>query len=275
MKLVSWNMQRGRGRPVGQVMADLRRLADFDILCLQEVSSGYTDLPGLTGEDQFAQVAAQLPGFAAVPHIVSDTLGASASRKLFGNMILSRYPVLQARRHCLPWPLDAAVTSMQRGALEASLQTPLGLITVCTTHLEYFSAIQRAAQVERLRDLQRDNALYAAASHPDGGNGPFRSIARSEQALLAGDFNFTPGSSEYQRLLAPFEQGVASYCDTWALQHPGMPNEPSVGLHDRDGTPFTFDYIFATATLRGQIRDLRVLPEPLGSDHQPLLLELA
>ena len=40
-----------------------RAFADFDVLCLQEVAANFSTLKGSQGEDQFALLAALLPGF--------------------------------------------------------------------------------------------------------------------------------------------------------------------------------------------------------------------
>jgi len=83
--LITWNIQWGRGCD-GSV--DLRRIADtaratadFDVLCLQEVARNYPDLPGSTGEDQFALLGGLLPGFAAAEGIAVDVLGAGGRRR--------------------------------------------------------------------------------------------------------------------------------------------------------------------------------------------------
>ena len=69
MKLITWNVQwcRGVDRPVDPG-AHRRRgasaLADFDVLCLQEIADNFPAplLAGSDGEDQFALLAALLPG---------------------------------------------------------------------------------------------------------------------------------------------------------------------------------------------------------------------
>ena len=279
MKLISWNIQRGRGLhntcSIARVVADLRRMSDFDVLCLQEVSSGYTDLPGSDGGNQFMQLARLLPGYTPLAGVATDTIGEGDGRLLFGNMIFSRYPVTQVLRHALPWPVDAAVMSMQRSAIEATLRTPQGLLRVTTAHLEYFSLLQRAAQVERLRELHRDASLHASTMRPgDEGHGPFRTVERAMPALLTGDFNFLPDSQEYLRLQSPYEDGVPGLRDAWRERHSGLAHAPSVCLHDEGTMPFTFDFIFASADLAPRIRDVRVMPSNFGPDHQPLLLEL-
>ena len=279
MKLISWNIQRGRGLhntcSIARVVADLRHMADFDVLCLQEVASGYTDLPGADGGNQFMQLARLLHGYTPLAGVATDTMGEGDGRLLFGNMIFSRYPVVQVLRHALPWPADPAVMSMQRSAIEATLDTPRGLLRVSTAQLEYFSRLHRAAQVERWRELHRDASLHARAARPgDVDNGPFCAVPRALPALLAGDFNFLPDSSEYRRLQMPFEDGVPAYRDAWRVRHPGLPHAPSACVHDASAIPFTCDFIFASADLATRVREVRVMPGNFGPDHQPLLIEL-
>src|SRR5688572_30700553 len=170
MQLITWNIQWGRGADgrvdLDRIVAHARRFADFDVLCLQEVSAGYPELPGCDGSDQFQALAARLPGFSAIDGAATDAPHPSGARRRFGNLLLTRLPVRQVFRHLLPWPSDPAVKSMQRGALEVTLQAAFGLVRVTTTHLEYYSPLQRAAQVERLRELHQEAAAQALAARP-------------------------------------------------------------------------------------------------------------
>lgn len=255
MNLMTWNIQRGRtpsgACSIAHTAEALRGVADADVICLQEVSSGYTDMPGCDGADQFAQLALAFAGHVPVVGLACDTAGeGDGPRRRFGNMILSRYPVLQVLRHALPWPLDAAVMSMQRIALEATLDTPLGLIRVTTSHLEYFSRLQRNAQVQR---------------------------PRARAAVLAGDFNFLPGSWEYHCLQTPFDDGTPAYADAWPLRHPGQAHAPTVCLHDHPGPPadpFTCDFLFVSEDLAPRVDALEVAADDFGPDHQPVLMRL-
>ena len=283
MKLITWNIQWGRGADgrvdLRRIVADARRMADFDVLCLQEVSAGYPQLAGSDGADQFAALAAGLPGFTAVAGPATDAPGAGGGRCLFGNMILSRLPVLQVFRHLLPWPLDPGIKSMQRMALETTLATPFGALRVTTTHLEYYSARQRAAQVERLRALHREAVAQSRAARPgDAAYGPFEPLPRGAAAVLCGDCNFRPGSADHARLLAPFDDdGTPPYLDAWVLAHPDQRHAPTVGLHDKaqwPQPPFTFDFVCVSADLAPRVRALEVDALSAASDHQPVLLEL-
>ncbi len=264
MRLITWNIQRGRtldGRcDLEAVVRTLSGLGEAEVLCLQEVSSGHDDLPGLRGENQFLTLTRLLPGWTPVAGVCADTGGAGPRRR-FGSMIFSRHPVLQATRHALPWPADPGVMSMQRGMLEVTLATPLGLLRVATTHLEYFSLVQRLAQVERLRQLQQEaHARHPGAASPS--NGPFRAPPRPAAAILAGDFNFLPMSPEYQRLCQPFEDGTPAWRDAWTQAHGHCARAPG------------FDFVFICPTLAERVAGVRAAAHTLGSDHQPLLLDL-
>ncbi len=279
MKLITWNIQRGRGPDnqcsIDRVVADLKRIGPPDILCLQEVSAGYSDLAGLDAENQFISLTRLLPGYTPIAGITTDTLGPAGTRRIFGSMIFSRYPVHQVIRHALPWPADPEVMSMQRGMLEATVDSPCGLIRVATTHLEYFSLNQRMSQVQRLRELQRDAATQSRQQRPGTeAHGPFASVPRGGPALLTGDFNFLPDSLEHQRLQATFADATPAWCDAWKLVHGTLPHAPTVGLRDPDGTPFTFDFVFACQRLAERVYDLQVVSEVAGGDHQPMVLSM-
>jgi len=79
MKLITWNIQWGRGADsrvdLARIVAHARRLADFDVLCLQEVSAGDDRLPGGDGGDHFQRLAALLPDHELVTGVATDTPG--------------------------------------------------------------------------------------------------------------------------------------------------------------------------------------------------------
>ena len=282
MKLVTWNIQWGRGADgrvdLDRIVAHARRFADFDVLCLQEVSAGYPELAGCDGSDQFAGIAARMPGYEALAGVATDAPHPAGGRRRFGEMILSRRPVAAVFRHLLPWPNDPAVPSMQRVALEATVLTPAGPWRVTTTHLEYYSPLQRAAQVEALRDLHREATAHALAARPGtASDGPFDRVTRGAPSVLCGDFNFKPDAVEHARMLSPIDSHTPPYRDAWELLHPGAPHSPTVGVHDQvqwPGPPFTWDYVFVSDDLASRVRRLQVDVASDASDHQPVLLEI-
>jgi len=277
-KIVTWNIQSARshdgGTDIEHAIATLARFSDADILCLQEVADGFPARDGSPGIDQFAAFATALPGYHANTALALDVAGPDSTRRRLGCMTLSRYPVVQALRHSLPWASDPAVPSMPRIALELTLDTPSGLLRVVNAHLEYFSEIQRLAQAEQLRALQREASLHARA--PRAGldkDGPFAAIPRALDAVLVGDFNMLPGSPTWHALQQSFDDAATeAWHDAWQLAHPAQAHAPTVGL--RTTEPFTFDYAFVSAGLAPRVRGVHVDGTVTGSDHQPLLLEL-
>jgi len=281
MKLITWNIQwcrgcDGRVNPA-RVVAAAREMADFDVLCLQEVACNYPDLPGTLGENQYETLASLLADHTVVKGVATDAFSPEGDRREFGNAIVTRLPVLQVFRHMLPWPADPSVPSMQRSALEVVLELPSGPLRVTTTHLEYYSAVQRAAQVERLRDLQTEASGHAAAPPRPGKDGPMRPLPRPASGILTADFNFRPEDALHARLQAPLSPGAPTYRDAWKIRRPGDPHPPTLGVHDKEqwpGPAFACDFIFVTEDLAGRVEDVVVNATTEVSDHQPVLLVL-
>src|SRR5262245_17715233 len=183
MQLITWNVQWTRGADgvvdPGRIIRVCRELGDADLLCFQEVGRGFPGLAGSHGSDLFAALAAEVPGWTAVEGIAVDTVGPGGTRRQFGQLILTRRTVLQVFRQLLPWPADPKVPTMQRAALEVVVAGARGPLRVTTAHLEYYSAGQRAAQVQRLRDLQAEAASHADdPPFPAKTGGPFETRPR-------------------------------------------------------------------------------------------------
>src|ERR1700693_1879384 len=232
MKLITWNVQWCRGCDgrvdPARIARVAREMADFDVLCLQEVASNFPDLAGSSGENQYEALAELFPRYSVVKGVATDVLAPRGERREFGNAIVTRLPVLQVFRRLLPWPADPSVTSMQRAAVEAVLESPFGPLRVTTTHLEYYSAKQRAAQVEALRELQSEAAGHAAAPVP-AKEGPFRTMPRPASAILTADFNFPPADAPHRPLPSSPPPGVPAYRDAWQVRHPGKAHAPTIG----------------------------------------------
>lgn len=278
MKLITWNIQFGVGidgrNDLPRIVAEARRIADFDVLCLQEVADNFPELKDSRGEDQFAELAHLLPGFTAVEGIGVDVPGPDGRRKRFGNLLLSRLPVGQVLRHALPWEADAA-KSMPRVLIEAVVTAPFGPLRVMTTHLEYYSPRLRSAQVEGIRDAHRQ-ASARAVQPPLAADGTFRPWPASRSAILTADFNMRTTDPAYARLTAPFDGGALPLVDTWALRHPGVPHPHSFCIYDqRYEQPHCCDFILVTEDLAPRVRNVFYETSTQASDHQPVLIELA
>jgi endonuclease/exonuclease/phosphatase family metal-dependent hydrolase len=193
-------------------------------------------------------------------------------------MILSRLPVVQVFPHLLPWPVDLQHASMQRGLLEAVIEVPFGAARILTTHLEYYSAQQRTAQVERIRLIHAEAAKRALHEPPAAkSDGPFRPMQRAASAILTGDFNFKPEDPLHARVADRFEEAVPALCDAWEVRHPGRAHPVSLGLFDREQWPdggYCSDFVYVTEDLRAMVADVVVDQATDASDHQPVILTL-
>jgi endonuclease/exonuclease/phosphatase family metal-dependent hydrolase len=285
MKLITWNVQWCRGVDLrvdpARIVEEARRLADFDVLCLQEIADNYPEprLGGSIGEDQFALLAKLLPGYTPVPGVAVDQPGDDGRRRRFGNMVLSRLPVRQVYRHLLPYPCDPGVPGMPRIAVEAVVAAAFGDVRVITTHLEYYSAKQRMAQVEALRTIYADGHAYARDGRitlNDGG--PFQTFVRPRATVITGDCNFEPDSAEHRRMLAPFDDATPQLRDAWQVVHPGVAHPSTFKIYqkERPADPeLHCDFIFVGDDLRPRVQAIRVDRETQAADHQPVIVTFA
>ena len=108
-----------------------------DILCVQEV---HQRLP----QSRFVDQPGRLQKALGLPVVFQANLRLGIGS--YGLALVSRYPVNTVQNHLLP------STREQRGVLEVSLTTPLGLLTVFCTHWGLNGA-ERERQGARLADL--------------------------------------------------------------------------------------------------------------------------
>jgi endonuclease/exonuclease/phosphatase family metal-dependent hydrolase len=271
VKLLSWNIQWCRGADgrvePERIAREARALGGPDVCCFQEVAANFGGLAGSAGEDQPEILAGLFPGYSAHFATAVDVPDGAGGRRRFGNMILSRLPVRQIFRHSLPWPADAGVPNMPRVAVEAVIEAPWGLVGVTTTHLEFFSSKQRAAQVERLCELQAEREAHARAA-PRYKEGPFEPMQRPSSSILCGDFNMKPDNAQMARLREIWR-------DAWSTAHPDQPHPPSFGLYDREfvKAPYCCDFVLVTPDLAPRIAAVTVDQQTQASDHQPVAVE--
>lgn len=265
--ILTWNIQNGKGCDGAMDLARIARVAramgEADVLCFQEISRN--DPAIAAGADQVAQLEALFPGYAAV-------FGPALARneRQYGNLVLTRLPLLQVFNHLLPHPAAGDVKHMQRQAIEAVVRTPAGPLRVVTTHLEYYSAAHRAAQIERLRALQAE-VQSNEAQPPKPAASPYDLVPRPTALVLCGDLNFLPEDDEYGHLFQP------PLADAWRQAKQYEKHPPTTGQHDRVQWPMgghCRDYFAVTADVAGRIRSLEIDLATDASDHQPLRLEL-
>jgi endonuclease/exonuclease/phosphatase family metal-dependent hydrolase len=282
MELISWNIQWGRGADgrvdLARQVDTLRAMADADVLCLQEVTRGFGELRGEPGDDQVSELTALLPGYHLLYAPAVDRRGRTGALKQFGNLIATRLPVREVFRHALPWPADPQVASMPRVALEATVEAGTERLRVICTHLEYYSASQRAAQADALRDWHVQACGHSQRpGRSEKWPGPFTPEPRPCEAILCGDFNSKPDDIAYRRMLEPFDDTTPGWRDAWLHVHPGQPHAPTCALYDKEQwpePPFACDFMLVTENLATRIRRCEVNADTDASDHQPILLSL-
>lgn len=281
LSILIWNIQCGRGVD-GRV--DLMRtadviteMADADLLCLQEVARFDPELDDGEGVDQAAVLASRFPDHQPLFGAALDRFHPQAPvRRQFGNLILSRLPVIQVFSHLLPQPApDEPCRHMPRQALEVVIAAGDGPLRITTTHLEFHSASQRLAQAARLRELQYEvcaNLGYAAHATEAG---PYAAVPRPARSILCGDFNSTPDDAVYQKLTSAMHGRANQLHDAWRLIYGNTPHAPTTGVYDHrqwpEG-PHCRDYFFVSEELSEVVDELRVQAETDASDHQPVLL---
>ena len=278
MKLVTWNTQwccgiDGVVSPQ-RIVDGARALADFDVLCLQEIAVNYPRLAGNAGHDQPAQLAALLPGFEVFfAPAVDEWEG--GERRRFGNLIATRLPVAQVEHHMLPYPADAGVRSMPRVCATVTVVDPhLGPVRVMTTHLEYYSKTQRMAQARALRELNAQASAHASAPpQPSSDGSPFQSKVHTAAAIVCGDFNFEAHDPEYAFMTGATPQGALRDC--WRILHGEAPHAPTFRLFDRryGPDPVACDFVFVSDALAPRVKHLAIDSDTQVSDHQPVMVE--
>ncbi len=285
MKLVTWNTQWCRGLDdvvdVARIVDGARAMADFDVLCLQEIAQGFDTLPGQPG-NQPAQLQALLPGYQIFFGAAVDEFTADGKRQRFGNLIATRLPVLQVQHHALPWPADAGVHSMPRMCSMVTVRdAALGPVRVMTTHLEYYSKVQRMAQARALRQLHIDACAQAAAPPlPDDSSSPFQTKTHTPHAILCGDFNMAASEPDCAVMQAPFllagDAARHTLHDAWPLVHGAALHAPTFRLFDRTygPEPVACDFVLVSEGLASRVRRIEVDSVTRASDHQPVVVEL-
>jgi endonuclease/exonuclease/phosphatase family metal-dependent hydrolase len=101
-RLLSWNVQWCRGVDgsvdPARIAREAKRLADPEVVCLQEVARGFTaSLPGSRGEDLVAVLAREFAGYAYAFAWGVEVPDAHprGGRSRFGNLTLPRLTALR------------------------------------------------------------------------------------------------------------------------------------------------------------------------------------
>lgn len=294
MRIISYNIQFGMGRDgridIGRIIDQIR---GGDIIALQEVDVNWDRSGNI---DQCAMIATALPEHyyvygANVDILKSQRIDAGRvdnRRRQFGNAIFSRYPILTSRNHLYPKFGASNAHAIQRGALEATIATPLGLIRFYSTHLCHLSSEERRKQIQQLLEIHRGAPFEGPVESGEFSKNGWNEVKLPEpplDAVFLGDFNLTFDSPEYELLVGPRSEtpnqnapirlaGFGHLVDAWVAAGNAEDAGVSLPLPGRPGAGLRIDYALLTRSLAGYVKSATIDPEADASDHQPLIVEL-
>ena len=301
MKIVTYNIQFGLGK---DVRFDLERVAGevegADIIALQEVER-YWERSG--NVDQVAELGKILDRYYWAYGPYFDVDGSEPQpdgtiknvRRQFGNMILSKTPILSTRLFPLPKSALRQRHNMVVGVFEGvvKLQSD-GALRIYNAHLGARSQHDRVIQINSIRDTIRRapaeggawtgyhaHALWEHHAHTlweeDASPPPM-----PESFVLLGDFNLEAKDPEYDHLVGPKDgdhgrlSSAEEFIDTWV----------AAGHHEDDGRTYCadpaaskagdvrIDYAFVDQSMEKRVLGAWIDGAAQGSDHQPYWLDL-
>jgi endonuclease/exonuclease/phosphatase family metal-dependent hydrolase len=193
MRLGTFNLMNGRSLADGLVDADRVHAAiaglDTDVLGLQEVDrgqhrSGHADLTRIAADALGASEALFVPAVVGTPgegFRVATDADQDGVDPHYGVALVSRYPVVEWRVTRLPAaPLRSPILAGRgvmllddepRVLIAAVLETPIGRVTVATTHLSFVPGwnVRQLQLVRRaLRAMPAPRVLLADLNLPGG-----------------------------------------------------------------------------------------------------------
>lgn len=231
VRVLSYNIHHGEGQ---DFIVDLERIArvinsvEPDLVALQEVDANVR-------RSKLLDEPAELARLTNMQFVFGHNIPYQGG--LYGNAVLSRWPIVSSENHPLPTCYDGE----QRGVLKVAIQPPgtTQPVLLFATHFDY-----RRWSPERLLSARRINDLVAAR-----GDVP---------ALLVGDLNDTPSSRTLYELSKQWQR--ANRCVA--------PTYPAHGPYKQ------IDYVMLHPRNAWHVVETRVLDERIASDHRPFLAVL-
>lgn len=155
----------------------------------------------------------------------------------YGNALLTRLPIVEQKNVHLPSHYEGE----QRGCLVVDLALPedSGTVRVLATHLDY-----RPDDGERLASAKLIDEVVA--EHPD------------RPTILMGDLNALPDSTTLERLDRSWTRTTVEPLPTYPSREPTR----------------QIDYILVRPEGNWRVVEIRVIDEPIASDHRPIFAVL-
>ena len=279
MEVVSYNIQFGRGL---DRVNDLKRICDSikgaDIICLQEVEVGWQRSGDV---DQHKAISALLAEYYTVfgssfdvDNSVKNDQGIVVNRRRqHGDMILCRWPVLSSRTFNLTKTHHADKFNMQMGFVESVIKINNRTLRVYNCHLGYLQAEERLDQMKQLVKAYHQSPLqHGAWSGKSNINDDDWSDGREkpempDSAIVCGDFNCPPDSTEYRYLIDNSDLN-----DCWSVSDPDNIDTSTLrhGITEDIKISGKIDHIFVSDDLVNRVQRVAVDHEADGSDHKPV-----
>jgi endonuclease/exonuclease/phosphatase family metal-dependent hydrolase len=286
MKFASFNVQYGVGldgkfdpeRIVGAVRG-------ADVVAMQEVTR---NLPRNSHADLPEIFSALMPDYYHVFGAGTVAEGGSGIVEgrmhmrftEFGNMVLSRYPILATRNLLLPRSRTYDRLNIQRSALECLIAAPTGPVRAYSVHLDHRNPAERIAQIEFLKDCLSNYARDGGAV-TGGVEFGFPDLPHTDDYVVMGDFNMMPEQPEYVAMVGPkdlyYGRTASAAFPTDALDALGK-RMPADYTWEEPGHPQIrqyLDYCFVSGTLVPRLKDGWVDEGCIASDHKPVWVEIA
>ena len=277
-RIVSFNIQYSLGADgrydLGRAV---RAIADADVICLQEVERNWRR----TGmADQPRELQQLLPdrftAYGAVLDVDASSVEADGTvtnrRRQFGQMTLSRWPVLSARVLHLPKIDTGDAPNSWAGALETVIAGPDGPMRVLNVHLTDITETNRMTQVwslvQQLAIAPAEGGAWngTAADPAEADHWQFDDAAppMPHAAVVLGDFNDVPHSAVVDVM------SRAGYRDTWSPDTATGPEWVTFKTNPAQGTyeDMRIDYVFVNDAF--DVMDATIDEECDASDHQPV-----
>ncbi len=293
MKIVTYNIQFGLGKD-GRF--DLERIASevnsADIIALQEVErhwkrSDNVDQPAQLGNILNKYYWIYGPYFDVDASISQPDGTIKNIRRQFGNMILSKTPILSTRLFPLPKSALRHRHNMVAGVLEGIVKLPNdGALRIYNAHLGARSRHDRVAQIISIRDAIRRapaeggawTGHQAPALWEEDANPP----PMPESFVLLGDFNLEPNDPEYDHLVGPRDGDLGrisskeEFLDTWILARHDEDEGATFSADPSSSDPrrMRVDYVFVDESMQKRVVAAWIDDAAQGSDHQPYWLDL-
>jgi endonuclease/exonuclease/phosphatase family metal-dependent hydrolase len=251
IRVLTYNIRHGEGM---DHKIDLPRIAKVivaanpDIVALEEVDQGTKRASGVDQPAEFAR----LTGMKAVFGHNIDFDGGG-----YGTAVLTKLPIRSKESVKLKsFYKSTPEHHEQRGVqvIELGDKGGAGLLFMCT-HLDF-----RPPDDERMNSAETINGLMRKRG--------------AQLAIIAGDFNANPDSGPIRELAKEWKIAGWKEGSETEIGESGGKDAKAVVTFPADKPDHCIDYVMCRPADSWKVVELRVLDEPVASDHRPVLAVL-